>query len=213
MNWISPRALKNAFCTAVSGICLVACAAQPSLVKETQSGFPEARFRNTTVQNIRDELALRCTSTGAAVESSEYSITCSKRNESGRGVMAQAMLGNACSDTPLERIEFTTVQTGSDVFVTARGWMQIKKCFGDTELIAYDKNNNFRNQVQAGLDRAVSEHERKIEAQLASGDAGSTIPSADSEAVTRPTPGRGKQTRELDPAKRCDACQQIGRDF
>jgi len=167
---------------------LAGCVSQAPLLKATASGNPEATFTQATAKQIRDELAGTCAQSGGILETSEYTITCSKQNDSMRGMFAQAMLGNACSHTPMERIQFTTTQRGDDVFVTARAWMEIDKCFGEKELVPYD-NNNFRNEVQTGLDGAVARWNAKRP----------TLP------VATPAP----QHRELDPAKRCDACQDL----
>ena len=194
-------------------LALSACASQPALVKSTQSGLPEARFRQTTTKYVRDKLALACASTGSIVQSSDYSIVCSRRNDSGRGFMAQALLGNACSDTPMEKLEFTTVQAGADVFVTARGWMEIKKCFGDIQRVEYDRNNNFRNEVQAGLDQGVEKHDATLAGNPIGEPAQATAVQDTSGPTTTGAPQiQGDlQTRELDPAKRCDACRHIGK--
>lgn len=180
---------------------ITGCAAQPALMRQTQSGRPEATFRGATASVIRNELATSCAKKGANTSSTEYTVTCSKKNDSMRGIMAQALLGNACSNTPMERIEFSINQAGDDVFVTARGMMQIEKCFGQVETVDYD-NNNFRNEVQQGLDGAVARWD--------------SMDSHPQPTQTRPlTPPKSPdkkyaQPYEPDPAKRCEACARIG---
>jgi hypothetical protein len=183
---------------------LAGCAAQPELMKQTQSGRPEAVFHGATSAEIRNELATRCAKSGSNTSSTEYTVTCSRKNDSMRGMMAEALLGNACSNTPVERIEFSINQAGQDVFVTARGMMQIEKCFGQIETIDYN-NNNFRNSVQQGLDAAVQRWDAMR------GTAQVEQPQQQVMPQGRQVPANAQQSQnyEMDPAKRCDACARI----
>ncbi|HSD16814.1 MAG TPA: hypothetical protein VLC71_06060 [Thermomonas sp.] len=179
---------------------LAGCAAQPALMKQTASGRPEAWFRGASAPDIRNKMAAACSMSGANVSSDEFTVTCSRTNDSMRGIMAQAMLGNACSNSPIERVIFTFNQLGQDVFVTARGMMQINKCFGEVQTVDYD-NNNFRNEVQRGLDAAVAKYE-------AGGGAATYVPPP-APIIESPKAPSTSAPYESDPAKRCDACQRI----
>lgn len=180
------------------------CGAQPELMRATQSGRPEATFRNANAATIRNELAMACAKSGSNTSSTEYTVACSKKNDSMRGMFAAALLGNACSSSPIERVEFTVNQAGNDVFVTARGMMQINKCFGEVHTVDYD-NNNFRNAVQQGLDTAVARWESGgMAAQTAAPVPTAPAPSLQSQQTSPPPP-----RYEMDPAKRCDACARI----
>lgn len=184
----------------VAALITAGCAAQPALMKQTQSGRPEAWFRGAQVAEIRNKMAAACSMSGQNVSSDEFTVTCSRVNDSMRGMFAAAALGNACSNSPTERIIFTFNQLGPDVFVTARGLMQINKCFGEVTTIDYN-NNAWRNEVQQGLDMAVSRYE------ASRSDVGSTPQPSPTPAPQQRT---SSQPYEADPAKRCDACARIG---
>jgi len=139
------------------------------------------------MEQVRNEFVLACARTGGEVQSDTYSVTCGKRNDSMRGMFAQALIGNAYSQTPWEKIRFTFAPTNNGIFVTVSGWMEMTMGFGEVKRIPYD-NNNFRNQAQRGLD--------EVAARLASKATGTNVqPSAQQQTPTQPP---------------CVACAKIG---
>ncbi|HVI59334.1 MAG TPA: hypothetical protein VM619_10775 [Luteimonas sp.] len=173
-------------------------------MKETMSGRPEATFRNASVDFVRNELALACAKHGANVESQQYAVTCTGKPSSGQAFLAQVLLGNACTHDPVERMQFTLVPSGMDVFVTANGWLEVNRCFGDVQRVDYN-NNQFRNQIQMGLDQAVANYEAKYPAGTRDPASATTLP------LVAPASAESSVTQryEADPAKRCDACQHL----
>lgn len=174
----------------VSALVLSACAAQPALVKNTGSGNAETTFRNVSPDRVKNEIVVACMKTGAEVTSDQYSVTCAKRNDGTKGMMAQALLGNGFSQTPWEKLRFTIAPTGNDVFVTAVAWMEMTMGFGEVKRIPYD-GNAMQNQMQTMLDAAAS--------RLAANQGPQPAPS-----TSAPAPS---------PPSDCKSCGSVGREF
>jgi hypothetical protein len=139
----------------LGSLIVAGCVSQAPLTRQTQSGKAEATFDNVTPDEMRNEVALRCSQSGGEVQSDQYSVTCGRRDDSGHALLAQTLIGNGYSQTPWQRLRVTFAPTGNGVFVTAESWMEMSMGFGEVKRIP-DTNNADRNQLQAALDAAAA---------------------------------------------------------
>lgn len=123
LNWMLPALL------ALSG-----CAAQPPLLKQTQSGMAEGTFEAATLDDVRNKLIQSCAQRGRQVrEASTNKVVCSKRMEGGGAIAAQLALGNAYSTTPESVAQFTFYQVGANVNVVGSLWAETQMAFGQMQ--------------------------------------------------------------------------------
>lgn len=131
------------------------CVSQPVLMKQTSSGKAETTMTGATVDEVRNEIVLACTKSGKEVVTDSNSVTCSYREEGGRGFAAQVLMGNSLSSTPYTRVKFTFAQAPDGVFVVADPWLEMGMGFGEKKIVPL-RSNALRNDLQAGLDAAAA---------------------------------------------------------
>lgn len=107
-----------------------------------------------SLEQMKNEIVLVCAQRGMEVETSSHAVTCGRREEGGRGILAQALVGNAYSQTPMTKVRFTLAETNGGVFVVADPWLEMTMGFGEIKRIPIT-NNAFRNDLQSGLDQAA----------------------------------------------------------
>ncbi|MFM0046330.1 hypothetical protein [Paraburkholderia sediminicola] len=138
---------------------LFGCATQQALMTDTQSGYPETIFEGASLQDVQNLLIGRCSQLGGMVtDTNSNTVVCSRTLEGQQAVLAQLLLGNSYSTTPVDRIRFILDSNGSSVHVTAYESVETTMPFGQVNR-AELKSNNARNALQAGLDRLNREYE------------------------------------------------------
>jgi outer membrane murein-binding lipoprotein Lpp len=138
----------------LGSLIVAGCVSQAPLTRQTQSGKAEATFDNVTPDELRNEIVLRCTQDGGEVQADQYSVTCGKRDDGNRALLAQVLVGNDYSQTPWQKMRITFAPVGSGVFVTADAWMEMTMGFGEVKRIP-NTNNALRNELQAALEHAA----------------------------------------------------------
>jgi hypothetical protein len=122
--------MRTAITAAAFALLAAGCSTDQVLL-QTQSGYPEATFYNTSPETVENKLVGACSRVGAAVtDTSPHQVVCGKTLEGQTGVLAQALLGNAYSTTPVENLRFVLYATGSSVHVTAYHWVETQTAFG-----------------------------------------------------------------------------------
>lgn len=167
------------------------CASQPALMKQTASGKAETTIEGVSVDEMRNELVLGCTRAGKEVQTDAHSVTCAHREEGGRGMAAQLLLGNSFSSTPYTKVKFTFAAVPGGVFITADPWLEMGMGFGEVQRVPLT-NNGIRNELQSGLDQAAANARNR----RASADTSPKVPSA-----TTTTPAA---------TSNCEACGRLG---
>lgn len=140
LKWMLPAVLT-----------LSGCAAQPPLLKQTQSGMAEGTFEAATLDDVRNKLILTCVQRGRQIrEASTNKVVCSKQLEGGSAIAAQLALGNSYSTTPDSVAQFTLYQIGNNVNVAASLWAETQMAFGQMQRGDL-KSNSHVNSLQQVL--------------------------------------------------------------
>jgi hypothetical protein len=111
-------------------VLLAGCATaapEPALLKPTQSGAPEAVFKNTTAAAVQASLANRCLSHGKTLEDiSAMQVTCVQQFAHGYDAIgAMLIIGGDGSLPYYSKFTYATVQTGTDVRVVAHSFITV----------------------------------------------------------------------------------------
>ncbi|UXU91427.1 hypothetical protein [Burkholderia sp. S-53] len=137
---------------------LFGCATQQALMTETTSGYPETTFEGATLPDVQNLLIGRCSTAGAMVtETNPNMVICSRTLQGQQAILAQMLLGNSYSTTPVDRIRFVLDSNASDVHVTAYEWVETTMPFGQVNRAELTSNNS-RNALQSSLDRLNREY-------------------------------------------------------
>lgn len=137
-----------------TAVALVGCAADEPLMRQTESGLAEAIFRDAAPEDVRSKLVGACASRGARIEEASSNIVvCSKQMEGGNAVLAQTLIGNSYSSTPVRKLQFTYYQLGSSVSVVAQQWIETRMPTGQVNRIEI-VSNGARNDIQRLLTQA-----------------------------------------------------------
>lgn len=132
-NQRSGKGVNKSIAVAVLPFLFAGCAADLPLA-QTESGYPEGKFSNTSLEAVENKLIGACSQIGAMVtESSTNQVVCGKTMEGQSSVLAQLLLGNASSTTPVDNLRFVMYATGSSVHVTAYQWVETQMPFGQVK--------------------------------------------------------------------------------
>ncbi len=84
-------------------------------------------------QAVSDRLALLCADRNAAViEQDERHVLCQREVTGGRGILAQAFIGNGSSTSPQLMIRFAILRDGKAARVQASQWVELQMAGGQT---------------------------------------------------------------------------------
>lgn len=137
--------------TVFAAAVLAGCAAQPELLKPTQSGFAEGVFRGASIGEVRSKIIDGCSRAGLVVEDSGTNqLVCTQLLSGGDAVLAQAIYGNAYSTTPEGKTRFSIYEAGQDVKVVATRWFETQMAFGQVRREPLN-TNVARNDMQQFL--------------------------------------------------------------
>ena len=124
------------------------CVQQQALVKPTSSGYPEGIFRNASLEEAKGKILDGCIRHGLMVsEAGTNQVVCEKTMAGGDAVLAQMLVGNSYSTTPVRKLRFIMYKLNKDVKVTAQEWFQSQMAFGQVNKQEL-KSNNQRNDIQ-----------------------------------------------------------------
>lgn len=127
------------------------CVQQETLIKPTTSGYPERLFRNANVEEVKAKIMDDCASRGLIIsETTSNHVVCEKTMEGGDAVLAQLLVGNSYSTTPLRKVRFVAYRSGNDVKVTAQEWIQSRMAMGQVRTQEL-KSSNQVNSTQSFL--------------------------------------------------------------
>lgn len=130
---------------------LAGCAAPPALIRETASGFPEAVFTGSGVDETKAAIMNGCLSNGIAVDDTGTNhVVCAREMQGGQAVALQLAIGNGYSTTPVAKMRFTLIPSGDDTRVTARSWAETQMAMGQVRSVEFNGHAD-RNTVQAFL--------------------------------------------------------------
>ena len=133
---------------------LTSCAATVPLNFQTASGRPEVSFNDLSFVEVKSRLIDGCIRRGLIInEQGSSSVICEKTMEVGQGaIMAQLVLGNQYSTTPVQKAQFTITRRGQDVVVVAtRQWVETQMAFGQMQRAELNTNEQLNN-LQLFLD-------------------------------------------------------------
>lgn len=92
---------------------------------------------------VSDRLALLCADFGGEVtDQDDRHVLCRKPMTGGKGILAQALLGNRYSTSPDMMVRFTILKDGSATRVQASQWIEIQMAGGQT------RRNDLNGQKQ-----------------------------------------------------------------
>ncbi|WP_205981554.1 hypothetical protein [Paraburkholderia sp. Ac-20340] len=138
---------------------LFGCATQQALMTETPSGHPEVTFERATLTDVQNALIARCSQIGGMVsEQNTNTVTCSGQLQGQQAVMAQLLLGNSYSTTPVRKVRFVMDANGDSVHVVAFDWVETTMAMGQVHSAEMSSNNS-RNALQESLDRLKGKFE------------------------------------------------------
>jgi len=145
------KVLKIFIVGALVAFTLSACATPPPLMLQTPSGRPEATFDKTTTPAVLGKLVGVCLNRGAViVNQTDNQLVCQRDLPPGDAILAQLLIGNSYSTTPINKIRFNAAQIGPDVRVQAYQWIETQMAFGQMQTVEMNSNEQF-NSVESLL--------------------------------------------------------------
>lgn len=130
---------------------LAGCAAPPPLIAQTPSHRPEATFDNLSTKDVLGKMVGICLMQGAViVNQTDYQLVCQKDMSPGDAVLAQILIGNRYSTTPVVKIRFNAAPIGNGVRVQTYQWIETQMAMGQVQTVEMNGNENF-NSIQAKL--------------------------------------------------------------
>jgi len=87
---------------------------------------------------------------GVVVGQDSNQVVCQKDLEPGNALLAQFLIGNEYSTTPVLKIRFSAAQIGIDTRVQVYEWLETQMAFGQVRTIEMNNNNEF-NKVEQML--------------------------------------------------------------
>lgn len=138
----------------------------------TASGHPEVTVTGSgTVAPLPDKvagaLAGLCTNNQLIVESSTPTqVTCSKEATGARAVLAQALIGNAYSTTPVYHWRFNIIPVGTGLRIVWDESVSTQMAFGQTRLTPINNAKDNTN-MQNILDQMNSHWQQELATKIA----------------------------------------------
>ena len=130
---------------------LAGCATPPPRMYLSASGRPEAVFVGQSPSMVLGRLAGLCMDRqGVVVGQDSNQVVCQKDLEPGNALLAQFLIGNEYSTTPVLKIRFSAAQIGIDTRVQVYEWLETQMAFGQVRTIEMNNNNEF-NKVEQML--------------------------------------------------------------
>lgn len=130
---------------------------------------------NASAERVRALIVSRAASQGATIEeASEYRIVLSRRVGGVRGVLTQALIGNAYSDEPKYQASFVVVETEpGKTLVTVDAAVVVRMALGKVNRVDLNKNK----EVRADIDRVLEGLKAQAETQQPAAAQAATAPS------------------------------------
>lgn len=127
--------MKKIVTAAVLATSLAGCADQHP-VTQTNSGYPEATFSNTTLGVVENKLVGVCSQVGAQVtEETANMIVCDKPMDGQAGIFTRLLIGNGYSTPTIEKLRFVLNSVGDSVHVAAYRWAETQMVGGQVNRI------------------------------------------------------------------------------
>jgi tetratricopeptide (TPR) repeat protein len=142
---------------------------------------------NAGAELVRALIVSRAASQGSTIEeASEYKVILSRRVGGMRGVLTQALIGNAYSDEPKYQATFVIVETEpGKTLVTVDAAVVVRMVLGNINRVDLNKNK----EVRADIDRVLEGLKTQAEARPAAAQAASA-PSAPQTQTTATIPAK-----------------------
>ena len=138
---------------ATTAIMLSGCATPPPIEKHTSSGKPEVTLTQSNVADARGRLLAACARRGMTVEEGgANTVTCGRTLSGSGAAVAQLLVGNSHSTTPVQKSTFLLTQQGTNVFIMhTNSWIETQMALGQVRRQEV-MSNNLINSVQKFLD-------------------------------------------------------------
>jgi hypothetical protein len=100
---------------------------------------------------VSDKLAILCADTSASVvEQDDRHVLCQRQVTGGKGILAQALLGNSYSTSPQMMVRFQILRDGTAARVQASQWIELQMAGGQTR-----RNDLNDRKARASLEEAL----------------------------------------------------------
>jgi len=94
-------------------------------------GLPEGIFVDTDRDTVKQRILDMCSSHDLmTMEYGQSQVDCSQTMTGADAMLAQMMVGNSYSTTPVRTVRFTVTQSGNNVRVVAHQWIESQMAFG-----------------------------------------------------------------------------------
>ncbi len=140
-------ALKRAFAGLISLAFTLTGPANAERVANTPSGVPEGIFTAATAESIRSEILNFCMDRGFPTTSDMTSVTCELPMSALGSAVLGALIAPKYSSPLRSNIQFTVNQSGQDVRVQARGWLETQTAFGQVQRTPSTDDDFFNGAV------------------------------------------------------------------
>lgn len=88
---------------------------------------------------VSDKLANLCADRNAAVvEQDDRHVLCQREESGGKGILAQALLGNSYSTSPVLNVRFSILKDRGTARVQASQWVELQMAMGQTRRTPVD---------------------------------------------------------------------------
>lgn len=119
---------------------------------------PVVLWFTDTLQDVSDKLANLCVDRqSAVVEQDERHVLCQKEVSGAQGVLAQALLGNSYSTSPIYNVRFSLLRDGDLVRVQASQWIELQMAMGQVRRTPLNNKKQRENIVSLLIAKGGSE--------------------------------------------------------
>ena len=147
--------IARQFCITILFFALLSgCAMPPKRVAETSSGRPEVTINTTDLDLVKSEIINQMQSGNFFLQDdSKYRLLFTKEMEGGQAVMAQMLVGNSYSTTPVAEIAFNLSKQGNSIKVIEFSSFSTQMAFGQVNRQDMKGNNAWFNDFYNILQR------------------------------------------------------------
>lgn len=141
-------------------ITLSGCAMPPQRIAQTPSGRPEIILNTTDVDLVKATIINEMQVADFFLQDdSKYRLVFTKQLEGNQGIMAQLVIGNSYSTTPVAEVSFNLSKVGSTIKVIEFSSISTQMAFGQVNRMDMKNNNAWFNDLYSLLQRVKAKVE------------------------------------------------------
>ena len=145
--------------------CLAGCVSAPDRIAQTPSGRPEVIIQTGDVDLVKSEIINEMqTADFLLQDDSKYRLTFTKELDGDQAILAQLLIGNSYSTTPVGEWAFNLSASGNGIKVLGFGSISTQMAMGQVRRTDMKGNNAWFNAAYSLLERVKQKIEGREQA-------------------------------------------------